>query len=188
MTDRKNYSPNFANIFERTDYKIKIDNGKNFDTYQSYLELYDQLRRHYQDESDIDFSDYCFAHLSNLSEWYYENCQPNEEIPMTLERMAKQLITRISLKTPQDIVKKQPVLEIAYQNILLNETDWLDMIWEVQKGADISDYCERLYKSAGGVRICKDRKLALQYAELYLCIFMEDINRRILMNDFSYFL
>ncbi|MCM1315790.1 MAG: hypothetical protein NC205_08445 [Prevotella sp.] len=188
MTDRKNYSPNFANIFERTDYKIKTDNGKNFDTYQSYLELYDQLRRHYQDESDIDFSDYCFAHLSNLNEWYYENCELNEEIPMTLERMAKQLITRISLKTPQNTTKKQPVLEIAYQNILLNETDWLDMIWEVQKGADISDYCERLYQMAGGARICKDRKLALQYAELYLCIFMEDINRRILMNDFKYFL
>ncbi len=40
MTDRKNYSPNFANIFEKKDYKIKTDNGKNFDTYQSYLELY----------------------------------------------------------------------------------------------------------------------------------------------------
>lgn len=188
MIDRKNYSPNFANIFERTEYKISSDNGKNFDTYQSYIELYDQLRQHYQDESDIDFSDYCFAHLSNLSEWYYENCEPNEEISMTLERMTKQLITRISLKTPEDIVKKQPVLEIAYQNILLNETDWFDMIREVQQGADISDYCEKLYQSAGGLRICKDRKTALQYAELHLCIFMEDINRRILQDCVGYFL
>lgn len=188
MTDRKNYSPNFANILERTEYKISSDNGKNFDTYQSYLELYDQLRQHYQDESDIDFSDYCFAHLSNLSEWYYENCEPNEEIPMTLERMTKQLITRISLKIPENTAKKQSVLEIAYQNILLNETEWLDMIREVQNGADISDYCERLYQSAGGLRICKDRKIALQYAEIHLCIFMEDINRRILMNAFRYFL
>ncbi|MDE5768152.1 MAG: hypothetical protein K2H82_02085, partial [Oscillospiraceae bacterium] len=71
MLEHKDYSPNFNNIFQRKEYKINTDNGKNFDTYQSYLELYDQLRRHYQDESDIDFSDYCFAHLSNLSEWYY---------------------------------------------------------------------------------------------------------------------
>ncbi|MDE6034849.1 MAG: hypothetical protein K2G36_02955 [Ruminococcus sp.] len=127
MTDRKNYSPNFANIFERTDYKIKTDNGKNFDTYQSYLELYDQLRRYYYDESDIDFSDYCFAHLNNLSEWYYENCEPNEEIPMTLERMA-QCTTRIELEILEYIAKPQPVLELAYMNILLNERDWLDMI------------------------------------------------------------
>ena len=187
MTDRKNYSPNFANIFEKKDYKIKTDNGKNFDTYQSYVELYDQLQRYYYDESDIDFSDYCFAHLNNLSEWYYENCEPNEEIPMTLELIA-QCTTRIELEIPEYIAKQQPVLEIAYKNILLNETDWLDMICEVQKGADISDYCERLYKSAGGARICKDRKLALQYAELYLCIFMEEINCRILMEGYKNFL
>lgn len=187
MTDRKNYSPNFANIFEKKDYKIKTDNGKNFDTYQSYVELYDQLQRYYYDESDIDFSDYCFAHLNNLSEWYYENCEPNEEIPMTLELIA-QCTTRIELEIPEYIAKQQPVLEIAYKNILLNETDWLDMICEVQKGADISDYCERLYKSAGGARICKDRKLALQYAELYLCVFMEEINCRILMEGYKNFL
>ncbi|MDE6834551.1 MAG: hypothetical protein K2J39_09965 [Ruminococcus sp.] len=187
MADRKNYSPNFANIFEKKDYKIKTDNGKNFDTYQSYVELYDQLQRYYYDESDIDFSDYCFAHLNNLSEWYYENCEPNEEIPMTLELIA-QCTTRIELEIPKYIAKQQPVLEIAYKNILLNETDWLDMICEVQKGADISDYCERLYKSAGGARICKDRKLALQYAELYLCVFMEEINCRILMEGYKNFL
>lgn len=188
MLERKDYSPNFHNIFQRKEYKINMDNGKNFDTYQSYLELYDQLRRHYQDESDIDFSDYCFAHLSNLSEWYYQNCEPNEEIPMTLERMADQLTTRIALKSPVEIITKQPVLEIAYQNILLHETDWLDMIGEVQKGADIAEYCERLYQSAGGAKICKDKKIALQYAELYLCMFMEDINWRILMDVFRYFL
>lgn len=188
MTDRKNYSPNFVNIFEYTEYKIASDNGKNFNTYQSYIELYDQLRQHYEDESDIDFSDYCFSNLNNLSEWYYENCEPNEEIPMTLERMTKQLITRISLKTPEDITKKQPVLENAYQNILLNEIDWLDMVREVQQGADIADYCERLYQLAGGAKVCKDKQLALKYAEMHLCIFMEYINRRILQICVEYFL
>lgn len=188
MTGRKNYSPNFDNIFQSIEYKIDDDNGKNFDTYQSYLELYDQLRRHYEDESDVDFSDYCFAHLNNLSEWYYENCEPNEEIPMTLERMATQFTTRISLDNFIDFPEKQPILEIAYQNVLLNEYDWLDMIKAVQKGANISDYRQKLYQLAGSERICKDRKTALQYAEKYLCIFMEDINRRILMNAFRYFL
>lgn len=85
MKVRKNYSPNLSEAFKYTGYKIGEDNGKNFDTYQSYLELYEQLRRHYSDDCDIGFSDYCFAELSNLSEWYYENCEPNEDIPMTLE-------------------------------------------------------------------------------------------------------
>ena len=30
--------------------------------------------------------DFCFANLSPLSEWYYQNCEPNEEIPMALCR------------------------------------------------------------------------------------------------------
>ncbi|MCM1507937.1 MAG: hypothetical protein NC177_12515 [Ruminococcus flavefaciens] len=62
------------------------------------------------------------------------------------------------------------------------------MILEIQKGAEISEYCEKLYQSAGGAKICRDKKIALQYAELHLCIFMEDINRRILMEDFWNFL
>ncbi|MDE5768151.1 MAG: hypothetical protein K2H82_02080 [Oscillospiraceae bacterium] len=102
--------------------------------------------------------------------------------------MADQLTTRIALKSPVEIITKQPVLEIAYQNILLDEPDWLEMIRKFQKGTDISAFCETLYQKAGGIKICKDKKLALQYAELYLCIFMEDINRRILIDAFQYFL
>ena len=48
--------------------------------------MYDHLRRAYLKEVDIDFCDYCFANLSPLSEWYYLNCEPNEDIPMTLGR------------------------------------------------------------------------------------------------------
>ncbi|MDE6672875.1 MAG: hypothetical protein K2K16_11890 [Ruminococcus sp.] len=188
MINRKNYSPNFANIFKRTDYRIKTDNGKNFDTYQSYIELYDQLQRSYQNKSDIGFSDYCFSHLNNLSEWYYENCEPNEEIPMTLELMAERYTTSIILKNIEYIAKKQPVLEIKYHNILLNETEWTDMIRDVQNGADISDYCEKLYRMAGGAKVCRDRKTALNYAELYLTFFMEDINRCIMMDGYKNFL
>ncbi|MDE6833997.1 MAG: hypothetical protein K2J39_07130 [Ruminococcus sp.] len=188
MMKRKNYSPNFANIFEKTVYRINKDNGKNFAMYQSYIELYEQLRRYYEDECDIKFSDYCFSHLSNLSEWYYENCEPNEEIPMTPERMAKQYTGSIQFEIPEDIDDKTSLLEIAYMNILINETDWLDMIKAVQEGADISDYCEKLYQLAGGNKICRNKKLAFQYARLHLNIFMEEINRRILMNVYKNFL
>ena len=37
-------------------------------------------------DSDISLCDYCFANLSPLSEWYYSNCEPNEDIPMNLRR------------------------------------------------------------------------------------------------------
>ncbi len=35
---------------------------------------------------DIPLSDYCFANITNLSDWYYRFCEPNEEVPMTILR------------------------------------------------------------------------------------------------------
>ena len=56
--------------------------------YQSEIELYYHLKSIYSDEIDIDMglSDFCFANLSPLSEWYYINCEPNEDIPMNIKR------------------------------------------------------------------------------------------------------
>lgn len=86
MQKRAHFMPNLKAIFQYQDYNILKDNGKNFNQYQSELELYDHLRRAYIDDVDIDFCDFCFANLSPLSEWYYMNCEPNEEIPMVIDR------------------------------------------------------------------------------------------------------
>lgn len=86
MQKRKHFMPNLKTIFQYQEYNILKDNGKNFNQYQSELELYDHLRRAYIDDVDIDFCDFCFANLSPLSEWYYMNCEPNEEIPMVIDR------------------------------------------------------------------------------------------------------
>ncbi len=87
MLSREHYSPNIPSVFKRTEYKIYRDNEKNFDTYQAYIELYCHIRDCYTNESDIALSDYCFAEFSNLSEWFYENCEANGEIPMTLRQV-----------------------------------------------------------------------------------------------------
>jgi hypothetical protein len=88
MQNRENYFPNIKAVFDYQKYNVFSDNGKNFKTYQSYLELYDHLRRNYIDDDNIDMGlcDFCFANLSSLSEWYYLHCEPNEDIPMTLCR------------------------------------------------------------------------------------------------------
>lgn len=86
MQKRAHFMPNLKAIFQYQDYNILKDNGKNFNQYQSELELYDHLRRAYLEDADIDFCDFCFANLSPLSEWYYMNCEPNEEIPMIIDR------------------------------------------------------------------------------------------------------
>ncbi len=88
MQKREHFMPNLKAMFQYQDYNIYKDNGKNFNTYQSELELYDHLRRSYFDDNDVDIAlcDYCFATLSPLSEWYYLNCEQGFEIPMTLTR------------------------------------------------------------------------------------------------------
>lgn len=87
MQKREQFIPNLKAVFQYQDYNIYRDNGKNFNQYHSELELYDQLRRSYfDDDIDIELCDFCFANLSPLSEWYYLNCEPNEDIPMTLVR------------------------------------------------------------------------------------------------------
>lgn len=88
MQNREHFIPNLKAVFQYQNYNIYRDNGKNFNQYQSALELYDQLRKSYFDDNDIDIAlcDFCFANLSPLSEWYYLNCEPNEDIPMTLGR------------------------------------------------------------------------------------------------------
>ena len=91
MQNRENFIPNLQTAFQYQKYQIYTDNGKNFNLYQSYLELYDHLRRFYADDSTIDipFCDFCFANFSPLSDWYYDNCQPDIDIPMNLKQKVK---------------------------------------------------------------------------------------------------
>lgn len=84
---RERYSPNIQSVFKRKEYEITEDNGKNFNAYQKHIELYCHIRDCYTNESDIALSDYCFAEFSNLSEWFYENCEAAGEIPMTLRQV-----------------------------------------------------------------------------------------------------
>lgn len=88
MQNRADFIPNLKTTFQYQMYNIFNDNGKNFNNYQSYIELYDHLRRSYIDDEYIDISlcDFCFANLSPLSEWYYMYCKPDLKIPMTLQR------------------------------------------------------------------------------------------------------
>ncbi len=93
MQNREHFMPNLKTAFQYQEYQIYTDNGKNFNLYQSYLELYDHLRRFYMQnpETDVTFCDFCFAKFSPLNEWYYENCQPDIEIPMNLKLKIQQL-------------------------------------------------------------------------------------------------
>lgn len=86
--NRKYFMPNLKAVLQYQNYNIYHDNGKNFDTYQSVIELYDHIRNSYQYDENIDMElcDFCFANLSPLSEWFYIYCEHDFEIPMTFCR------------------------------------------------------------------------------------------------------
>lgn len=87
MLNRPNFQPNLECALRPMIYNsMNKDNGKNFKSYQSSIELYMALRRYYQKDETVDivFSDYCFANLSNLSDWYYENFEPDDDVPIKL--------------------------------------------------------------------------------------------------------
>lgn len=86
MSEHKNYSPNISSVFKRCDYSISHDNRKNYKKYMAYIKLYSHMKDAFADESDIALSDHCFANLSNLSEWFYENFEPSDDIPMTFKQ------------------------------------------------------------------------------------------------------
>lgn len=182
LLERADYTPNLKDVFKYKEYKIYDDNGKNFDTYQSYLELYEQLQRHYSDDQEVDigFSDYCFANLSNLSEWYHENCQPNEPIPMQMKRT---ILKYYGFKSwffndiPYfgDFVEENPVMEIAFDNTLDNHFDlFREFVNAVYNEEDTQKYVEEFYRLAEAEKLSPDRKKGLLFAKLYLTSAMED--------------
>ena len=186
MTERKNYIPNIPKIFEYQKYNIYADNGKNFNMYQSYLELYGQLRESYDGEIDGNLTDYCMANLSNLTEWFYENCEPEEYIPMSLTQTAEYPSDTIWI-TPEfdditEFTNENTVLDIAYQNELANEEYRRDFVPAIQNGEDISEYAERLYNRANMYAHCDDHERALILAKLYLYDYMEEYNRKLLVS------
>ena len=93
MQNREHFMPNLKTAFQYQEYQIYTDNGKNFNLYQSYLELYDHLRRFYMQDKNTDISlcDFCFANFSPLNEWYYAYCQPDIEVPMNLKLKIQKL-------------------------------------------------------------------------------------------------
>lgn len=120
MQNRDNFMPNLKALFQYQDYNIYRNNDKNFNLYLSKLELYDHLQRSYIDEEDnvdMELCDFCFANLSSLSEWYYMNCEPNEDIPMSLKRK----IQTVMPKSFPDILSRADYETMNEDELLIYE-------------------------------------------------------------------
>ncbi len=180
MLKRPHFQVNLENLLESAFYHIEKDNGKNFKDYRFGVELYEHFRRFYAEDLSVDlaFSDYCFANLANLSEWYYGYCEPKEEIPMTLLR------TVATLKSPlfpmlltnavyqnfdMDIFQQEhPSLVRKFWRVLEQDNALMQVfVTALYYGDDYSEIVEQLCEKVGAYNVC-ERGRAEKAAEMFL--------------------
>lgn len=82
LYEKADYIPTIKNLFNRHDYSISADNGKNFDQYTLYIKLYLELKKCFPD-ADHDLCDMGFIYCSNLAEWSENNLSTDDDISLT---------------------------------------------------------------------------------------------------------
>jgi len=160
--NRKYFIPNLKSVLQYQNYNIYRDNGKNFNNYQSAVELYDHIRNSYKDDedTDIEFCDFCFANLSPLSEWFYMYCQPDFEIPMTFVR--KILVSK-SLSFP-NICKYSDYTECDSERFESEHSEIVEL-WEKTLTSDMTeDFLNILYNGTDINQIIKKFPYSKEYS------------------------
>lgn len=180
LLKREHFQVNLENLLESAFYHIEKDNGKNFKDYRFGVELYEHFKRFYAEDLSVDlaFSDYCFANLTNLSEWYYGYCEPKEEIPMTLLRTVATLKSPLFPMLLTDAVYQNfdmdafreefPSLVRKFWKALEKDHDLVQaFVTALYYGDDCSEIVEQLCEKVGAYNIC-DRECAEKAAETFL--------------------
>ena len=90
LLEKPDYLPTLKNLFRRQEYNIYEDNGKNYEQYLDYCELYVVLKDCFPD-ADEPLCDAGFAQLSNLPEYCFEHAESGGRIPLTPPLMARLL-------------------------------------------------------------------------------------------------
>lgn len=83
MLEKPDYQLNAESLFKYQKYSIDADNGKNFDTYTDYLQLYIDLLDIFP-EADKELCEICYLDTSNLASWDYNNVGA-EDMPMYID-------------------------------------------------------------------------------------------------------
>lgn len=197
MTEHQGFQSNISNIFNYKEYKIDKDNNKNFNTYEDYLTLYEDLAYEFgNDGTDMKFSDYCMANLSNLCEWYYENCEHNEDIPINSAEMIICVARGLTFipdsfwlssefEIANDFAEKNPVVSRAYEEFIFDGEFLQSFVSAVRiDEGNIDVYAEKMYDAVKNkVRVMSRYKSqSVLFAKLYLIEYLQEYNRNLLIN------
>ena len=90
LLEKPDYLPTLKNLFRYQEYNITQDNGKNFEQYLDYCEIFVVLKDCFP-EADEPLCNAGFLQLSNLAEYCFEHAESGGRIPLTADGIAKTL-------------------------------------------------------------------------------------------------
>lgn len=85
----KDLSITSKNLLNSKPYEIEKDNGKNFNAYSNYINLFFELCNIFRDICDINLSIYMFEKTSNLASWYLEYSEEKEPFSYSIDSLVK---------------------------------------------------------------------------------------------------
>ncbi|MDE7365392.1 MAG: hypothetical protein K2N27_11055 [Ruminococcus sp.] len=156
MQNRVGFTPNLKTVFQYQEYNIRSNNGKNFNSYKYYLELYDHLQRFYAEDAEVDIGlcGFCFANTSPLSEWYYKHCQTDFEMPVSFGQKVKNLkamsFPNLYCDADSDLdmyefENEHPKVYHSCDKFVLNNPEIVyDFIYAVYNGSSLKEYIEQM--------------------------------------------
>lgn len=183
ITNCMGYSINIKSLLTYKNYVINSGNGKNTEAHEYYLDLYKSLKKHFTG-CDIEMSDYCFAYLSNISDFLIENNYSSRKIPVRLSSIVSDIIKYKDISvTLEDYNINNDIaddlnLDEVYGKILYGSESLfpIDFIKAFLNDEDISCYAEQLYEKTCSKYKCTEtqRKDAIDYARLSILFRIND--------------
>lgn len=160
LYEKPDYMPTLKTLLGHENYEIERDNGKNFNQYALYIQLYLELKKCFPD-ADRALCDMGFTACSNLAEWCWENIELTDDMPLT-DRALIEMHCPMLFENPWEDNSFWYDESITLQQLW----EWQDKMTAVRSWArkaakvisfgelesfvaDPTDFCERLFEISG---------------------------------------
>lgn len=189
---KQDFVPTLKNLFNREEYSITSDNGKNFDRYAEYCMLYLDLKKCFP-EADEPLCDAGFLACSNLAEWCYENAELPDGFPLTDYTFVSECHT-ILFKDGMEEVPFWAQEGVSFEEIVLLKEKYSALDKLAEKAAqnvdfsqldrflkDGSAFCSELLEESGMLEKLRPNQLSAARALLMFAVQMR-IEEELVMN------
>ena len=140
----------------------------------------------------MEFSDYCFASLSNLCDWYHMNFEFDENIPNSFRSKVASYFGRNNFIGDtyisddyylEDFIEENPVIEIAFENTYNDNFELFKSFVNTRyKSENTDEIVDEFFKQSDAEKINQNTENTRKYAEIFLLNKM-NINIRNMLLD-----